>query len=118
MPVMLVPRSSATVAIETFITELSSIIRNWPVQRVSRMRPAPALALRSPGAVTEDTSKTLSGRGGALGDRRLGGPPGDLADLRLGHAEHPQQPFAVARRGVLAEVAVEHRAHHQQQRAA
>src|SRR5690242_14621194 len=47
MPVMLVPRSSATVAIETFITELSSIIRNCPAHSVSRMSPAPTLALRS-----------------------------------------------------------------------
>ena len=28
MPVMVVPRSAATVAIDTFITELSSVIRN------------------------------------------------------------------------------------------
>ena len=42
---MLVPRSSATVAIETFITELSSIIRNCPAQSVSRISPAAAVAL-------------------------------------------------------------------------
>ncbi|HEY9333710.1 MAG TPA: hypothetical protein VIQ79_04815 [Kribbella sp.] len=36
IPVTVVPRSEATVAIETFITELSSAIRNWPDARVIR----------------------------------------------------------------------------------
>ena len=36
MPVTVVPRSSATVAIETFMTELSSVIRNWPAANVNR----------------------------------------------------------------------------------
>jgi hypothetical protein len=31
MPVTVVPRSLATVAIETFMTELSSVMRNCPV---------------------------------------------------------------------------------------
>ena len=35
IPVTVVPTSSATVAIETFITELSSVIRNWPDASVS-----------------------------------------------------------------------------------
>ena len=34
MPVTVVPTSFATVAIETFITELSSVIRNWPAASV------------------------------------------------------------------------------------
>ena len=42
MPVIVVPTSAATVAIDTFITELSSVIRNCPAARVSRTRPAPA----------------------------------------------------------------------------
>ncbi len=36
MPVTVVPTSSATVAMETFITELSSVIRNCPDASVSR----------------------------------------------------------------------------------
>ena len=39
IPVTVVPRSSATVAIETFITELSSAIRNW-IDHVVRERRA------------------------------------------------------------------------------
>jgi hypothetical protein len=34
MPVTSVPTSSATVAIDTFMTELSSVMRNWPVANV------------------------------------------------------------------------------------
>ncbi len=45
MPVTVVPTSLATVAIETFITELSSIIRNWPAHSVTRTAPAAAWAL-------------------------------------------------------------------------
>ena len=36
MPVTVVPTSSATVAIDTFITELSSVIRNCPAASVRR----------------------------------------------------------------------------------
>ncbi|GGW40902.1 hypothetical protein GCM10010381_27100 [Streptomyces xantholiticus] len=36
IPVTVVPTSSATVAIETFMTELSSAIRNWPAASVGR----------------------------------------------------------------------------------
>src|SRR6266540_375151 len=36
IPVTVVPTSFATVAIETFMTELSRVIRNWPAARVSR----------------------------------------------------------------------------------
>jgi hypothetical protein len=47
IPVIVVPRSLATVAIDTFITELSSIIRNCPAHSVNRTIPAaPAPALR------------------------------------------------------------------------
>ena len=41
MPVMVVPRSAATVAIDTFITELSSVIRNWLAASTVNTRPAP-----------------------------------------------------------------------------
>src|SRR5689334_8265 len=40
-PVTSVPRSLATVAMETFMTELSRVMRNWPDARVSRTRPLP-----------------------------------------------------------------------------
>ena len=48
IPVTVVPTSLATVAIETFITELSSIIRNWPAQSVSRISPAAPAFARAP----------------------------------------------------------------------
>ena len=41
MPTTVVPTSLATVAIETFITELSNVIRNWPDANVTRTIPAP-----------------------------------------------------------------------------
>ena len=44
MPVTVVPTSFATVAIETFITELSSVIRNWPDASVSSTSIAPEAA--------------------------------------------------------------------------
>ena len=43
-PVTVVPRSLATVAMDTFMTDVSRVMRNWPVASVNRMRPAPALA--------------------------------------------------------------------------
>src|SRR3954454_13482109 len=36
MPLTSVPTSSATVAIATFMTDVSSVIRNWPEARVAR----------------------------------------------------------------------------------
>ena len=45
MPVTVVSRSLATCAIDTFITELSSVIRNCPEASVRRTVPAaPAVA--------------------------------------------------------------------------
>ena len=44
MPITVVPTSLATVAIDTFMTELSSVIRNCPEASVSRTIPAPAAA--------------------------------------------------------------------------
>ena len=40
MPVTVVPTSLATVAIETFMTEVSRAMRNWPAESVNRMSPA------------------------------------------------------------------------------
>src|SRR6185437_9469273 len=45
IPVTVVPTSCATVAIDTFITELSSVMRNWPAASVSRTMPAPFAAV-------------------------------------------------------------------------
>ena len=44
IPVIVVPRSWATVAIETFMTELSSAIRNCPAHSVSSTVLAPCAA--------------------------------------------------------------------------
>ena len=44
IPVTVVSTSFATVAIETFIIELSRVIRNWPDASVRRTRLAPAAA--------------------------------------------------------------------------
>ena len=50
IPVTVVPTSLATVAIETFITELSRVIRNWPDASVSSTSVAPVA--RADGAVS------------------------------------------------------------------
>src|SRR4051812_40468579 len=55
IPVTVVPTSFATVAIETFITELSSVIRNWPAASVSSTSVAPWA--RSAGAAAADVMK-------------------------------------------------------------
>ena len=47
MPVIVVPRSAATVAIDTFITELSNVIRNWLDASTVSTRPDPATATDS-----------------------------------------------------------------------
>ena len=44
MPVTVVPRSLATVAIDTFMTELSRVMRNCPDMRIARTTPLPAAA--------------------------------------------------------------------------
>jgi hypothetical protein len=44
IPVTSVPTSSAAVAIATFITEVSSVIKNWPVASVSSTTPTMARA--------------------------------------------------------------------------
>ncbi len=45
IPVTVVPRSSATVAIAVFITVVSRAITNWPVANVSRTMPDALAAL-------------------------------------------------------------------------
>jgi len=51
IPVTLVPTSFATVAIETFMTELSRTIRNWPAASVSKTSVAPPA--RADGAISD-----------------------------------------------------------------
>ena len=69
IPVTVVPTSLATVAMDTFITELSSVIRNWPDASVKRTSIAPLA--RADGAVSAAVvtvailSKRSSRRGGA-----------------------------------------------------
>jgi hypothetical protein len=58
MPVTVVPRSFATVAIDTFITELSSAIRNWPAHSVSST--APPAGDADPSVATARASSTVS----------------------------------------------------------
>ena len=41
MPVTVVPRSAATVAMDTFITALSRIMMNWAAHSTSSTNPAP-----------------------------------------------------------------------------
>src|SRR6187200_3510271 len=49
MPVIVVPTSAATVAIDTFMTDVSRIIRNWATARTSSTPPAAAVALAAVG---------------------------------------------------------------------
>ena len=51
IPVTVVPTSLATVAIDTFITELSSVIRNCPAASVASTVPAAVAA--APGLLAE-----------------------------------------------------------------
>jgi hypothetical protein len=51
IPVTVVPTSCATVAIDTFITELSSVMRNWPDASVSRTIPVPLAAVAAAASV-------------------------------------------------------------------
>ena len=74
MPVTVVPTSSATVAIATFITELSSVIRNCPAASVTSTDEAAC-------AAWDCTFELIPASGGGLADRnrtvepRATGPP-------------------------------------------
>ncbi len=78
MPETVVPRSLATDLIDTFITDVSRVIRNWPE---ARMRITTELAGRIPPSVPEPTSLgTLRAApvadrpsGEALGGRAIAG---------------------------------------------
>jgi hypothetical protein len=52
MPVTVVPVSAATCRIETFMTELSKVIRNWPEASTISTNPVPGAARRVSVAVT------------------------------------------------------------------
>ena len=85
MPVIVVPRSLATVAMDTFITELSRVMRNWPAARVGRTRPAPVAAARPMSSLVADTS-------------------GTVRDTMRGRPHHPPQvTVRPDRRGCVAE---------------
>src|SRR5829696_9948591 len=92
MPVTVVPTSLATVAMDTFITELSSVIRNWPAARVTRTM---AVALRSTRAVTTQNSPR-SRSGSAV--HEVGAEVGGQQVLRsrvaahLDHSSHETGP--------------------------
>ncbi len=68
IPVMDVSRSSATVAIETFMTELSRAMRNWPAHNVRRTVPA-AFATVAP-FPSDAIARTLSETGARRAVRR------------------------------------------------
>ena len=70
MPVTVVPTSFATVAIETFITELSSVIRNWPAASVSRTICVPERAVLAPSAGTAGALPSAGIRKAVSGMRR------------------------------------------------
>src|SRR5215217_7398113 len=92
MPVTVVPTSLATVAMDTFITELSSVIRNWPAASVIRTI---AAALRSTGVVT--TSEGPGSRRG-FAVHEVGAEVGGQQVLRsrvaahLDHSSHETGP--------------------------
>ena len=56
MPVTVVPTSLATVAMDTFMTELSRVIRNCPAARVSRTSPVPLAAASGARLLTASAS--------------------------------------------------------------
>ncbi len=60
IPVTVVPTSSATCTIETFITELSSVIKNWAEASVSRTMPV-VLAARSVAGMLASSTQSVTG---------------------------------------------------------
>ena len=59
IPVTVVPTSLATVAIDTFITELSSVMRNWPAPSVSSTMPVRCFAVPAGALVVITTSSRV-----------------------------------------------------------
>jgi hypothetical protein len=52
IPVTVVPTSFATLAMATFITDMSNVIRNCPDASVTRTRPTPAAEALEPSLAT------------------------------------------------------------------
>src|SRR4029079_10229865 len=81
MPVTVVPTSAATVEIDTFITELSSVMRNWAEASVSSTEPdADALAVGTAAGTGGEVALLLliglpSCPRGGRGLTRRGAPP-------------------------------------------
>src|SRR5215510_13095660 len=89
-PVTVVPTSLATVAIDTFMTELSRVMRNWPAARVSRTVDVPCTAV--PAGAREPTSGAPAVRLRLQPAAGLGvGRPRLLGDLRPAQAQRPDR---------------------------
>src|SRR3954467_8820900 len=82
MPVTVVPTSLATVAIDTFITELSSVIRNCPAASVIRTTPDAFVAT------------SVAALSGTLGRYRDALPRGGLRRLRRHDARGVESQLA------------------------
>src|SRR4029450_8860224 len=81
IPVTVVPTSLATVAMETFITEVSSVIRNCPIARVSRTTEAAFVLVGVAAAAVVKRALPPAPRQAFAGDRP-GGPGASRARSR------------------------------------
>ena len=105
IPVTVVPTSLATVAMDTFITELSSVIRNWPDASVKRTSIAPLA--RADGAVSAAVvtgailSERSSRRGGAGTQMAL-----ELLDLVVDESGRVRELLLARRRRAEPELPV------------
>src|SRR4029077_11611608 len=101
MPVTVVPTSFATSSIETFITELSSVIRNWPAASVNRTSCEPDAALVAVAAFAVAilaTSLTLGVTPRSRRELYLPFPAADLLDHALERVAEPQDTAAASAR--------------------
>src|SRR6478735_3329840 len=93
IPVTVVPTSSATCAMDTFITELSRVIRNCPEARVSRTNPEPLAAVAD--AEPETVDDATAPPSGLLLDGAslllLGTTTPHPARVRVGRRHRPRQ---------------------------
>lgn len=83
MPVIVVPRSAATVAIDTFMTELSSVMRNW----------SPASVIKKGGGLLLAVSR--SGHDAWKARQAAGAWPATLPAGRPGDQDPAAQPVWV-----------------------
>src|SRR6516225_7170695 len=87
MPVTVVPTSLATVAIETFITDVSSVIRNCADASVRRTtEAAPAASAAFTGALSVDIGGSVDGDGGGNARSTLGRTGRNPSQLLPQHA--------------------------------